>query len=317
MLRDWGTAIIDHRGWFFKGIVFVGLTVLIFFLLNVTYNQITNYGLNVLNPSPSEEFHQQIVHIDCSQSKNRVDLGTNDTANLPLCSVDVALEYYGPLVEGIPVNVAAMGFVYPEGQNDLKSVFDNKTQTFFYSAIIGFEGASVYNESNIPINGFQGNLIGGAIVVPLMNETGYQKIRTDHIPPLTPIYQTITWPVQGDYYPFVTVDFKNQTGFYTITFPDTKIHVDSEEVKRQDDYSKINTWLTIALFFFTLLASLEIWYKLLPLRIKRWFGVEDNTKNGDNGTSGDPNHPGQIKDRHAVLPKDSAIKQKSDKQKGK
>lgn len=313
-------SIINNRLRFFKGLTFFILLAFVGFLIFFSYIQITNYGLDSLNLAPVGDFNQQFIHLDFPPLGPTNTLSEiNGSNNMPLCSIDLSLQYYGPLVEGTPVDIAAVGFIYPNGQKIIHSVAGNNG-VIPYAARVGFEGASVYDESVVPINGAQVNFVGGQFYVPLNEETGYKRVKSDYPAtkiPLKPVYQKIFWSVQGDYDPFVVIGFKNETGFSTIMYPDIRVHVDSIEVKKQENYSKISTWLTIALLLFTLLTAGSLLWELSPVWLRKLVGAQYDSEQSHKET---PNKPKTDSDSHehpTIIHKESSEGQKGDQQKRK
>lgn len=213
-----------------------------------TANQRPPIVLHLLYPPPSA-LYQDIIE----QSPNNMS---------SLVTVNIALQFSGPLVEGTPVNVSAVGFVYGEGRETIKSIsfFEtNKNKvTFPHYAMFGFEGASVYNESDTnfdtPNAEFPIDLQENSDVLTLL--------RWDNEKPWPP-YQSLKWDLQGDYYPILSITFNNETTVTTV-YRDKKIHVSGSEIIRQERYAKISTWLAIAILVLTIVTSADLLFKLRP-----------------------------------------------------
>jgi hypothetical protein len=72
-----------------------------------------------------------------------------------------------------------------------------------------------------------------------------------------PIY----WKVSGDYHPIVRVVYDNWTTV-TQSYPDILIHVNSmddvEQRQQETTYNQISLWITVALFVFSFIGSIEL-----------------------------------------------------------
>ena len=143
----------------------------------------------------------------------------------PYFSADIFLRYYGTLTERQPVYVSTGGFVYPP---DGQKLIGTKNPSFNYSVLVGYTGASLYNET---ISNPAVPFIGGQTYAPLVENSTPQisSIPVDLPQSLFPWNQIITWDVQGDYYPYIMIKFSNGTEI-TQTYPDYKIHINGYDV---------------------------------------------------------------------------------------
>jgi hypothetical protein len=186
---------------------------------------------------------------------------SNGTIVNPLLfSVDIFLIYDEPLVEGTTVSVGAIGVVYPEGQDILGDISDpDLPKTYERSVWAGFRGATTaipYNESTSE----RVNIVG-CFPVHLINAS-QQKIAVIKDKQNIPILQKILWDTQGDYSPYVIFPFSTNDTSKSIVFDEKKIHVGGSDVARQESYSKVNTWLSIVLFVFTVITAFPTLYEL-------------------------------------------------------
>jgi hypothetical protein len=286
---------------FIKTIAFFVVLFIFCYLLVLTINPLMK-GVGEIGDT-SEKHHQQNIHLDYPPlDESNIITIKNSSPQFPLFSVDIGLQYNGDLVEGTPVNVSAIGFVYPEGQKVISGISDdNQNIIYKHVAIVGFNNAIVYNESIKPADRWEDNFIWGETYVNLLERTTPNRARSDiNSQPINPVLQTIVWTSEGDYYPFVSiVTHENETRQYTHAYQNMKIHVSGEELKRQENVNRINTWLTIALFCFTLIMSCEFLFKLCPIFILNWLGIEGDCKDPQKAISDDPNKNTQIQSQNA------------------
>jgi hypothetical protein len=173
----------------------------------------------------------------------------NGLTGLPYFIMEVSLFYNGTLAEETPGNLAAVGLLYPEGQKEISSV------------ALGFEGIFTYEQN-------------GSTVFPLTSGFATTDVQFSPVSTLAWIVPssenpenvvTIKWGVQGDYYPFINIYFKNETCI-SVPYPDYKVHVNAEDVvksnqinldlaNKQDTYSKINQNFTIILVIFAFIEA--------------------------------------------------------------
>jgi hypothetical protein len=263
-----------------KVLAFAFLVIVVGYLTLITIAIIFDKPIDFLNFNSPEPTYTKYIHMDFpslapAETLTRVD---GKFVNLPLFSVDIALEYNGILAEMKPVKVASNGYVYAEGQKLISSgnvsySLNNDLEMYPYVAIVGFDGAQLYNQTDpSAIN----SLPNGQIAVNLQPSSDPYIVYRPATP-LSPSItkEVITWGTQGDYSPFITIIYKNNNTPSTILYPYEKIHISGSDIDRQEKYAKTNTWLSIALFFFTLIASLTLLFQLAPSRLRKLFIIEE------------------------------------------
>lgn len=261
----------------------LGVTLIGIFSFVAIVN-ILDWKVDFLNINPSEQSHTKTVYLTYPPTHhepfNLIDEGGGgDIINPLLFSVDIFLQYDGVLTEGSKVDIAAVGWVYPNGEKELPIIKDEYGEVGRMVAV-GFEGASPYN----PLFRNQSDY-AGQINVRLQNVQIRQMFDPKYVKML-PKLKNITWENQGDFEPYITFVSSNYT-VVTVSYPNYKIHVSGADVKRQERYARIQTSLTIVLFFFTVIASIGL---LVPLIPKRWFKQlgfdvnENDPKNSENAT---------------------------------
>lgn len=292
---------------FFKGCAFFSLLIVILWL---TITVILNFG--TINSNYSSQQNHHTIHLSYPHTVSPTtftafNVGDNKIENLPLATVDVCLLYQGALAEGTKVDVSAVGFVYPDGLNVMNPAsLTDKTgmvTKWDHSITIGFEGATPYDLSIAQFQTPQGEF------PVLLNEADSLQMRECSNNAL-PVYQTIKWDLQGDYSPFVIVGYSNKT-VISHTYTNSKIHVSGKDIIQQENYARINTWLAIVLFVFTLIMSGELLYKLRPDFISQLFGIECDTDTNKETTNGTP----PSSDINQQVPKQSDISPPKNKQK--
>ena len=173
-------------------------------------------------------------------------------------AINVTLQYQGVLAEGTPVNVSANGDLY-----DLN--FPMK----FLS--VGFEGAN----SNVSEHGEI--LMTNPLTSPQINYPSQMNLALEagagYMLPLiaTKQFETINWDASGDYTPFITIWYLNNTPI-TYEYPTEKIHVAESDVVIQEKFSIVNLWLTIAILFAT---SVMLILSIIPKKYLDWLVSED------------------------------------------
>ena len=232
--------------------------------------------VDFLSINPSEQTHTQLMHLfyppptSTSVPLMYADLGSGELQNPENLSVEVFLQYNGILAEGTPVKVYLSGFVYPNSENTITGFYHLTTNTITPNAIlVGFEGASLQNASSNPFS------TEPEIFLELEKSDKIIFAKESDIESL-PVAQVITWHTEGDYSPYIVIPSGNinKSVPLTIEYPNNKIHVSGSDIIQQEKYSRINTWLTIVLFFFTLIISFEYLYKLNPELISKILGIE-------------------------------------------
>ncbi|MGB8219849.1 MAG: hypothetical protein WCE46_05640 [Methanoregula sp.] len=274
---------------FFKWLTFLALLISIVFLTATVIYNYADWKLDFLGINPHDPIQQEDVHVWYPYT---APLATTT----PYFSADIFLRYYGTLTERQPVYVSTGGFVYPP---DGQKLIGTKNPSFNYSVLVGYTGASLYNET---ISNPAVPFIGGQTYAPLVENSTPQisSIPVDLPQSLFPWNQIITWDVQGDYYPYIMIKFSNGTEI-TQTYPDYKIHINGYDVVQQEKYTRVSTWLAIVLFFLTVILSGEIFYKVSPDIILKFFGIErsrcnnyeypDETNTGSNKSQPSPKIP--------------------------
>jgi len=263
---------------YLKGCLFVIFSLAVMLMIIVAAVNIFDIQTDQFNINPSPVSNYKIVYLSYpSMNAQLIDAGANNTVrNLPLLTVEILLQYNGYLTEKKQINVTALGFVYGDGKKEIVNNFEG---TDGHNIYIGFEGATSYNESET-------DYVDGAFPINLYelqyepSSIGYFKkgiMKNFSLP-----VHSITWEMQGDYYPYITICYANNT-IQNVRFEDYKIHVSGSDIEQQEKYSRINTSLTIVLFFFSLIASIEL--------LSRFFFIsfgssENNPKNAENNAHG-------------------------------
>jgi hypothetical protein len=254
---------------FFKWIGFICVLFVLIMTICLTLSVIFNNSDLLGMTSPTQR-SPHVFHLVYPQSTSQIDVfGNNQT----ILSTSIALQYSGPLVEGTKVNVSAAGFVYPKGRDivqNLTLVDQNTNQisaSMPYYAVVGFSGASVYNypEALFPTP-------EGEFPINLATDTDRLSFLMWDSSNPWPQYQSIMWDLEGDYYPILSVSFKNGTTD-SVVYTDKLIHVGGSDVVRQERYAKVSTLLTLALFALTIVTSMELLFKLRPKIISDFIGL--------------------------------------------
>jgi len=204
----------------------LGILVLLIWNIGIGFHLVTyvfDWKIDFLNINPSDKPNPpKLMVLDYPPSGPTgpmIVIGENGMTGVSL-SVDVYLTYTGTLATGTIVDLATIGFLYPEGQQKIDWVS------------VGFEGSSYYlATSNTPAQ----------FRPQLENSDAYtQSIDA-------PILGTITWDTQGDYYPFIILNFKNGSAPLTVNYQDQnhKIHVSGSDVVQQEYYNRKNTAIIV------------------------------------------------------------------------
>jgi hypothetical protein len=269
-------------------ILTIGILVMIFVAaVNIFDVKVDTFGIN-----PSTHTNYKLIPLihpaSFSKSIQTAHMDTNGkyVLDFPILSLDILLSYNGYLVEGTPVNVSALGHVYGDSKNDILSEIQNdqpmtvdqllspstKIPPGHYISI-GFEGATIFNqlETAPPTGELLVNLHETeANSTPIF----YQRRVMQNF---TLPKRQITWENQGDYSPYVIIYYKNGTAS-RIVFDDYKIHVVGSDVLQQEKYSRINTSITIVLFFFSVIASIELLVRLNSKKTENENSSKSNQK---------------------------------------
>jgi hypothetical protein len=273
--------VTSDRFGIFKFIAFIVLALT--FSLMVVMGIIFVFDIKVDNPSinPSAQSHQKVMHLFYPDPSSTAipqmisDVGAGGKLENPeILSVDVFLQYDGILAEGKPVAITANGYLYPRGENVVTGLINRGNQKLLLKTIlVGFEGASLYNvtESSLSAGSTFALTLQSASMLQFSNLPTKEQLQ---------MARTITWDTQGDYYPYLSIPTND--GTLIVAYPDYRIHVSGSDIVRQENYAKITTALTIVLFFFTLISSAEMLYKLRPEIISKILGIKNNSEKTKN-----------------------------------
>lgn len=263
----------------FRVIIFIAV---ISFLSYLFYMAFVN--LSDLNLTSSSKQFSKVIHLAYPNNypENVVLLNSSNPYSSPWkIEVNVTLQYQGILTENTPVNVSANGNLY-----------DLNFPVKFLS--VGFEGAN----SNV---GQRGEiLMRNPITCPQFNYPAQSDLSLEsgagYMLPLlaTKQFGTISWDAPGDYTPFVTIWYLNNTSV-TYEYPTEKIHVSGSDIAIQEKFSTINLWLTIAMLF---AASVMLILAIIPKKWLDWFVSDDvNPDCKDAATPNSKNEP-EVKELH-------------------
>ena len=235
-----------------KGFSIIFLMVLnVFIGLYVLYN-VAGWDHSILNP-PDETVHQKYIHFNYPDVGPGIRLGSG-----PWLTIDIVAEYRGKmLAEKQTMLLGATGTIYPQGEN------------LIHSAFVGAEGAATQPTEG---NARWFDVTPPAYLIDLehFNKSG---IVVDISMPKNPI--SISWDVQGDYYPIIYIYLRNQTNPLTFNLSDYKLHVSGTSEIQQERYAKINNVLTVSVFLFAFVESLVIIVRILP---RKWLGEDEDEK---------------------------------------
>jgi hypothetical protein len=177
-------------------IILVIANILVCF--NIVAN-LTGFKTDILNINPPDKLnsvYMTLLYPSTPDNNPRItfkNLTDTGMSGLSL-SVNMYLSYNGTLVENTPVTLMAAGSLYPEGQQFVSSIF------------VGIEGSTYYHADSASSPQFN---------LPFTNES----ILTEHrqgVPALGVVY----WRSQGDYYPVLTIAFRNQTEPLVVNYND-------------------------------------------------------------------------------------------------
>lgn len=246
------------------------------------------YIVDINIPIINEEVkHSQLMHLFYPvQSTTNIPLTRFDPENQGLAinntenlSVDILIQYNGILSEGKPVSVTAMAWLYPKGESTITSLVNPEKKHFAPGAIlVGFEGATAYGQRNE----YYGSESEFPITPQKQDRIAY--FNTSQMQTLN-ISQNIIWDAQGDYSPYLVIPSINHA--LVVTYPNYKVHVNGRDAVMQEKYAKISVVLTIVLFLFTIVTSLEILFKIYPDKVLKLLGVQQNPESGHDKSSND------------------------------
>jgi hypothetical protein len=222
----------------------IGLAILVFsntLTALYVFVNIINWKIDILNINPSEPENERDFPIMSYPPSNGSLLQITDSKKTILFE-DMRLAYNGTLVENRPVEFSAIATLDPS--------FANQT----YGVYLSFDGAVPY-----PVKSGMGfsNAWGISLYPTNMNEDqGAFMISHNILVSLGAFLVgesvVMTWQVQGDYYPSISIIFKNFTRIsqdYTGN-QNFEMHVDSASVLEQQNSDRIDTSTTVALAFF-------------------------------------------------------------------
>jgi hypothetical protein len=241
-------------------------------------------NLSELNLTSPSQQSSKVIHLTYPNNypENVVILNSSNFYSSPWeLEINVTLQYQGILTENTPVNVSANGNLY-----------DFNFPMKFLS--VGFEGAN----SNV---GQRGEiLMRDSLNCPRFNypaqldlslESGAGYMR----PPIaTKQFGTISWDAPGDYTPFVTIWYLNNTSV-TYEYPTEKIHVSGSDIAIEEKFSTINLWLTIAMLFAT---SVMLILAIIPKRWLDWLVTEDVKPQRENNAPSECKKESEVKKLH-------------------
>jgi hypothetical protein len=260
------------------------LAVIIFLTTVAAIMNFLDWKTDFLGINPPDKLHQpKVMHLEYPPASISgsiiINYPNNTVKGLPMVSVDVAIQYSGTLIEQTPVNIGANGYVYADGIGKIAGLNVPELNIDFDTVLIlGFEGAN-FNDTNTNVQ----HLPFGQIYINLRNDENATKIhysvpKSDQ--PLE-VLQTLKWDVQGDYSPYTTILFSNGTSVTTL-YPQYKIHVSGSEVVAQEHYSRVNFWLSVALFFFALVEAPRYLSPLLPRKWQEKLGINKKANANNN-----------------------------------
>jgi hypothetical protein len=249
--------------WLRWGLIF--LIVLIIAL----YPAIFIFNVNIPFINPSEENPPLGRHINLpSNEPADITMYVNGTRTEPIwVHLDIYLKYKdGVLVAGTPVDVYILGIITSEGQKQLRPVGigkDGKISNIEFT----FVGATKYNRTD-PNHSYPESWEDVFLVPMPDNQTDkYWPFNTlDKVPDVVS-KTTLLWDTEGDYSPIIYAYDKNDTPF-TKEYPFQKIHVSGSDIIRQENYSKVNQALTIAVLLFTILEGIKLLSEYYPKKKK-------------------------------------------------
>jgi len=215
---------------------------------------------------PTHEPNKKIIHItypSIEPEKYKFIFKSEDT---PTLNFNFTLQYDGILTENTKVNITSVGVVHKLAP--------------IYCVMVGFEQAQPENGEMI-----MPNLMYMAPFYSQFDNTTHipaEKVLINDPAPnfhdLDGTYvETIYWDEPGEYSPYITINYVNGTT-ETILYPKQRIHVTSQDIVLQQGYARTNTWISLALFIFTIVTILPIITSFLPKSfIKKHFADDEET----------------------------------------
>lgn len=215
-------------------IVAVAFAFLVF--LNVlmevyVYANITDWKIDLLNINPSEktnERHFPVMTFPPSEGSGFYIGNPNNT----MIFEHMSLKYAGTLAENRPVEMSVIGTLSPEFAEKIDSVH------------VYFEGALPY-----PLSSGTYSAGWGISLHPTLNEQATDISLGAFLIGEPTI---ITWQVQGEYYPSITIFFKNfsQTLQSYERHKDFSVYISASDLIEQQKTNRINTSISVAVLFF-------------------------------------------------------------------
>ena len=255
--------------------VVIILLVVTIILLVTAFVNIIDYKTNFLNLNPPVTYSKSIIlrypdigpeYFVIVNSSQAIE----NPAEPILLTFNITLQHQGILAENTNVDVIANGVIHSD-VDQIKYV------------TVGFEDAEPFNgEILMPEPSHIANYTSS---IPLI----FDPTLTQHYPDT--ILETISWNTQGDYLPFVTIYYANKSQI-TTEYTKQKIHIAGSDIVEQEKYSRINTWIAIALLIFT---TVMLWQSIIQLLKEKSlsciiFGSEE-TDRKDESTRKHQKHP--------------------------
>lgn len=242
----------------------------LFFVLSLIIVILSVYSMtNIVDlyANQPEEPHIQTIVLPYPNTMSEVYQGNSNVANeLPskIFTIVLYLKYDEPLVEESQVQVTGYGIQY---QNDQKLIdpgftdfeginYPSCAQVVFQSAISKTKNNAMVSGGSLPVY-----LFNSDEQVPILFEINQSSAFLNFLGAPNIYSEIVSWDTEGDYSPIVVIRLVNGTRLI-IPYNDHKIRVNPYEVARQNNYTKINTWLAIVLFFFTIVTTAPILHGL-------------------------------------------------------
>jgi hypothetical protein len=199
-------------------------------------------------------------------------------------ALDFATQYYGILAEGTPFYITGVGCLFPEGQSIISSIS------------IGYQGASWYDKSTWYVG------MPPLYTIPLTNST--KSLFPKIVPPINLSnpnrYTTMYWAAQGDYYPYLRIEYMNGS-VENMLLSIGKVHVVGHEVLDQriaaHEQSQIdarNTRIFVNLALIPLFSALGT-FVLKTNFISKVKVTKNNNANNDNSNRKKGNRKNKVR----------------------
>jgi hypothetical protein len=212
-------------------LILVGLNIIAVCYLIVNIADIKTETLNMNPPEQVTSKYTAIYYPPLLLDAPMLEFDENFTMHGVSFSIDVYLRYSGTLAEGTPVDIAAKGCLYPDGQQDISYV------------TVGFEGSNHYNAQDNAVPRFR----------PQLTVEDTMTVFVD-----APMLGTITWNTQGTYYPSIVIHFNNGSTPIIENYRDDthKVFVESYNVIRNQNNDRIILAVEIVGVFFAIEGGL-------------------------------------------------------------